>query len=334
MKTWAILWCCLFFTSTLAFTQIDSTASESDEDTPFVLYCMDASEKHVAIGTSKKVMVLEVETGKLVYEFHPGKGYITSVDFSKDGRYLLTSGGSYTEGYLESWDLKKGKSHKQFSGHTQYVWKSKFSDDDKKVLSVGFDKQFFTFSAQTAEALSNLETEAMLYDIGEISDGYYFLGGGYMEPYSCVVEAGELKKLKPVFHYTDRIESVCISPDKRWALSGDLNGRISIWDLVNLESIKKLETPAKEDYHNEGICNMIFSPDNRTLLVSSRDGKISFWNWSTGLLLQEWTGFTDAIYGLAVSHDNSKVFVGEGFSGKVYCKDFNTGKVIWEQKIK
>ena len=56
------------------------------------------------------------------------KGKVVDIDFSKDGKYLLTASWDGSIGY---WDIEKRKNIRFIKGHKGPVYSVKFSEDNK-----------------------------------------------------------------------------------------------------------------------------------------------------------------------------------------------------------
>jgi len=59
-----------------------------------------------------------------------------SIDISHNGKYFA-SGGS--NGYLRIWEYESGKLISEMHGHSRGVGSVAFADDDKQIVSVGYD---------------------------------------------------------------------------------------------------------------------------------------------------------------------------------------------------
>ncbi len=79
---------------------------------------------------------------------------------------------------------------------------------------------------------------------------------------------------------TLKVKSFGISRDGRFLASGDINGKINLWDLPLAKVYKSLKK------HKGSINSLVFSPDDKLLVSSSTDGTIKIWDLSNGKLIQ------------------------------------------------
>ncbi len=80
------------------------------------------------------VHVWEIATGKPLTECIGHKFGVTSVSFSPDAKYLLST--AY-DGSARLWDRANGKELYRLRGHREFLWASAFSPDQKWLLTAG-----------------------------------------------------------------------------------------------------------------------------------------------------------------------------------------------------
>src|SRR5262249_143457 len=81
-----------------------------------------------------------------VQVFKGHDGFVTSVDFSSDGNWVLT--GSYDK-TARLWDINTGLEVRRFTGHTDPVQSVAFSPDVKTVITGSYDKTARLWDADT-----------------------------------------------------------------------------------------------------------------------------------------------------------------------------------------
>jgi general transcriptional corepressor TUP1 len=72
----------------------------------------------------------------------------------------------------------------------------------------------------------------------------------------------------------DRVMTVAISPDGRFAAAGSLDRSVHVWDLTTGYLVQRLEGP---DGHRDSILSIAFSPTGRELVSGSLDKTIKMW---------------------------------------------------------
>jgi WD40 repeat protein len=75
---------------------------------------------------------------------------------------------------------------------------------------------------------------------------------------------------------SDPVSAVAVSPDGKWAATGETNGTIKLWELANHQTKHTLSG------HGGAITGLRFSLDNAKLFSSSKDKTIRAWNIADG----------------------------------------------------
>lgn len=83
------------------------------------------------------IYLLDLETGKIIYQTIIYKHVIVYLEFSSNGRYVVVTTADKVISYL---DIKNGNILQSFQGHRLAPWKAIFSDDNQQVISISPDK--------------------------------------------------------------------------------------------------------------------------------------------------------------------------------------------------
>src|SRR5262249_40965252 len=107
-------------------------AGEYDERAMGLAFSSDL--KHVALGVQGKarIVICEIETGKIVKTISVSTGTPVSLAFSPDGKRIAS--GTW-EGPVHVWDVDNGAEIKEFRGHRGRVLVLKFTRDGKRLVS-------------------------------------------------------------------------------------------------------------------------------------------------------------------------------------------------------
>jgi len=97
--------------------------------------------------------------------------------------------------------------------------------------------------------------------------------------------------------HTDRINSVCLSGDGRFALSGSSDETLKLWEVQTGRCLRTFEG------HTEKVWSVCLSADGRFVLSGSIDKTVKLWEVATGRCLRTFEGHTGAINSVCLSAD-------------------------------
>ncbi|HTU92920.1 MAG TPA: sigma-70 family RNA polymerase sigma factor [Gemmataceae bacterium] len=247
---------------------------------------------------------------------------ITSLDFSPDGKTLV-SAGTFQCGPL-LWDVATGTEVRPFAGHIAPVERVTFSPDGKHLLSQGTDKMIWDwdlangrgkvrFRAFSAVPIRNGDYY-MLSPRGDVVASYTHEDGTLrLWDAASEKEGRTLLKLRGRKSSSD-IYALEFSPDGRLlAFSGMLgflgkpgNYPLGVWDTASGTARQQIKGLDGE------ITSLAFSPNGKKIAVGSsppdlsEKGTISLWDVASGEELVKFSS-TGPINNLAFSPDGKKL---------------------------
>jgi WD40 repeat protein/serine/threonine protein kinase len=217
-------------------------------------------------------------TGQCVHVFEGHTESVNSVVISQDARLALSGSSDQT---LRLWDLASGHCLRTFQGHGGYVRSVAISPDGRWGLS-GAGKLDVSDELQRQVK----QSEDLIRRVNAL------LAQGKESAAVALAEREGPKKVekeeKPdnslrlwdlttgkclrVFEgHTEWINSVTISPDGRWGLSGSNDRTLRLWDLATGRCERIFEG------HAEAVNSAVMSPDGRWVLSGSSDRTLRLW---------------------------------------------------------
>jgi WD40 repeat protein len=116
--------------------------------------------------------------------------------------------------------------------------------------------------------------------------------------------------------HTEAVNSVCFSPDGRYALSGSEDRTVKLWDIEKGNCIRTLSG------HTEAVNSVCFSPDGKHALSGSVDKTVKLWDIEKGNCIRILSGHTETVNSVCSSPDGKHV---------LSCSVDRTAK-LWDTK--
>ena len=205
-----------------------------------VTYTPDGNHLLGATGAafSPRVKLCDVRTGELVREFTGSEGTL-----SPDGKAVLV----HSLNKLQLLDLATGRElwSKELRGANALA----FSADGRNLLVSRNDKPNMGADLNTSLILLDASTGNLVREFGQTT----VKGGIFVVDF--------------VFQ---QIGAVALSPDGRFAVSGNLSGEYRLWDVSSGALVRKLKTVDELKGTMLNVApSVAFSPDGRMVLVTS-----------------------------------------------------------------
>ena len=135
---------------------------------------------------------------------------------------------------------------------------------------------------------------------------------GESRPFTCIVT---------LRGHTSWVLCLAASSDGQTLVSGGLDDRIMVWDLVSSACEKILEG------HTKSVNGLAISPDGKTLVSCSDDISLKFWDLPRGVLLRSKSDHTRDINTIAISPDGQ--FLISGAEDRTVCAwRLNSGELL------
>jgi WD40 repeat protein len=132
----------------------------------------------------------------------------------------------------------------------------------------------------------------------------------------------------PALDHGTAVFSAVFSPDGRWIVSGNQDGKVSVWDPSTGQKLLAFAA------HERHIHSVAFDPEGRCLATASWDGTIRLWNFDSQRAAEKPSlkhtlpGHQDQAHSVAFSPDGQRLVSG-GEDHIVRVWDVSTGREIF-----
>ena len=210
------------------------------------------------------IVVQSSDSGEIKAKFHMPNSTASGCCFSPDGRLVAVAA---EDNSVYIWDTTSSNPHlvETLVGHTHYVVSPVFSSSSLITSSWDGSVKFWQVSTPSTDPV--------------------------------------MDHPKPIPPISAQIKSITLHVNDGVYITSDLNGVVSMWDILTGSCKASLQTPAK------GACKIDTQPvDDRLILVWHADQKISVWDIEKEKLLNEIAAPWSDIDDIRISGDGSKVF--------------------------
>ena len=264
-------------------------------------------------STDKTIRLWDLSEGKQVNLLTGHTGTVAKARFSPDGKYILSGGNDKA---IRLWDASSGKEIKQFIGHKGdpilgvQIGVVAFSPDGNKALSASgnADRTIRLWDIKTGREITTITSDYKFVRSASFSpDAKYVVAGGVGRAGEYVkfwdAESGrKLKQLKHPAHHNamnlETVNTVDISPDGKYALSGGGDGIIKLWDIASGEEIRAW----KAHIGLAGVGSAQFTFDGKRILSAGADNIVKLWDVTTGKEIRQFIGHSSGTMGLTYVH--------------------------------
>jgi WD40 repeat protein/class 3 adenylate cyclase len=257
--------------------------------------------KYLVTGSwDASILLWNVQTGEQIRKFAGDLKLVNGVEFSPDGRYVVSDG---RDGVL-LWDVQTGKQVRKFGEVSGY--RATFSPDGKYVLTAASraaDKARL-WDASTGQLIREYQSATGdMLSVDFSPDGKYIITGGEdnIVHFLDVQTGNELRQL---VGHASAIFTAKFSPDGKTIATASLDGTARLWDVKTGQELRRFIG------HTAPVEDVAFSPDGKYLLTGSDDGTARLWDvdyhttmeYLCSVLLRDFTDAERAQYGIT---DNS-----------------------------
>jgi len=223
----------------------------------------------------KTVRIWDLETGACRATLEGHTGFVGSVAITPDGKRILSgsSGGS-----IRVWDVGLKQELAAWTAHAAMVRDVCALSDATRALSAGKDNTIKLWSIPAGKCIKTLKT-GVLWSGAVSLDGKRAVSGCDEELELWDLESA--KRLATLIGHTNRVHSVRIAPDGRFAVSGSEDKTVKVWDLEARTCVGTLEG------HQAKVHSVAISPDGALIASTGfSDRTVRLWDWKSGACVQ------------------------------------------------
>lgn len=239
----------------------------------------------------------------------------TTLDYSPDGRRLLTEWGGHS---ASIWDAATGRglaTLKEAKGAAA-LEDAVFSPDGRRILLVSSDGVARICDSQSGRVLIELRGHTDRVVSGAFSPDGRRLVTASLDKTARIWNAATGQELLRLVH-DDWVYTARFSFDGRRVVTGSHDESARIWDASTGREILRLSGLG------EAVFAAAFSHDGRRLVTASADGRARVWDAATGRLILPLIGHTDSVADATFSPDDRLVLTAsDDHTARIWDADY------------
>lgn len=265
----------------------------------------------VAIAGQKQIVLYHGETGKLLGILPFPEGIAQSLRFSGDGRYLVAGGGEHSvRGIAAVYAIETGERLATVGDDLDTVFDADCSNKLDRVALGGPQKMLRIFDATDGTLLFDLKKHTdWIYAVAFSPDGVLVASadrsGGVV-----VWEADTGRQFLDLTDHKGAVNSLSWRDDSNVLASASDDGTVKLWDMVAGKAVKSISVGSP-------VTSVRFDHKGQ-LVTGSKNKKTQVWD-ASGKRLHEISGAKESVLEVAITHDSSRVVIGD-WSGSVVMK--------------
>lgn len=252
-------------------------------------------------------------------------GFVTSGQFSPDGRKVVTTSSDVT---AKIWDVALGKLLVNLKAHGSRVNTAQFNQDGLQLVTTSNDNTAIVWNANTGKEVAVLMHRAPVTFAQFSPDGKKIITSSVDNlAFIWNAQFGNPVSGEPPFPelfltgHTDKVGMVIYSPDGSKIATASDDKTAKIWDAVSGDLVYTLAS------HSAGVTSVQFSKDGLKIVTTSGDKTCKIWDAVSGSLLATSKGHKGLVAAADFSPDGKLIV---SVSADSTCKlwDATTGVLL------
>jgi WD40 repeat protein/serine/threonine protein kinase len=290
---------------------------------PQIIFSPDGTGLAGGSASSANAQLLDVDTGQVIRVFQKDGATISSLAFSRDGRYLVAGG---RDGAVKVWEVATGRLLQAPSGHFGIITQLASSPDQRSLASSGLDGTVRVWNLETGKEADSLGCPKPVSSVAWSPDGESL----YSSSGSRGVQRWEVRsrKLTDAFDTEGNNPRLVLRPhSKQFAVAVvGAEALLKVLDGRTGKQLHSLRMPSQGA--SERLNALAYTPDGKRLAAADDLGVAKVWDADSGqevCTLKNLAGMKR--WSLAISPNSARLAL-PGTPTTVSVRDLATGEEI------
>ena len=276
--------------------------------------------------TTNNINIWDASTGKSLIGFKGHISGILSIQYSRDGKKIVTTAGNYSssgDNTTKIWEASTGTLLKEIKEDNKYFSSAQFSPDGKKIVTTS-GKNGKIWNAETGALQFSLQGHTHSNWFEAFSPDGQKLLTVHGDHSAKIWDAATGRLLVNLKGHENIINKAAFSPDGKKIVTGSEDGTAKIWDASSGDLLSDLKR------HLYPVRTVSFSADGKKI-VTADDYIAVIWDASTGKFLSDLIRHSDFLMSAEFSPDSKQIVTSsQDTTAKIW--DANSGKLLFTLK--
>jgi WD40 repeat protein/serine/threonine protein kinase len=290
-----------------------------------------------AANEVNSVLVWDAATGLQLAALEANHGPVNSVEWSHNGRYLLSAhvgnlariwdvqdqstrwdlnhdapvqfaawssddsqvATGTADGRITVWDALTGDTVRQWRAHEQILWSVAWSPDGSQILTADGDGAARIWEARSLGEIQSMQHRGPVLSAAWSPDGDHLLTAGGLTLSAYIWDMHDYSFLDQLDH-PGSVEAVAWSPDGSRVASASL-GVVKIWDAITGEELESLAG------HQGAVEAVAWSRSGKYLATGGQDKTVRIWGAESGEAVHVLPGHSGAVLSASWNTGDSRI---------------------------
>ena len=234
------------------------------------------------LSPQTRIGVIDLQTGKELWNAMPSKEFVVALAFSADGK-TLASGNGFSDTEIRLWDVATGRETGELEGHGSWISALAFWPDGKKLASASADQTLRLWDIGSGQCLDVLRGNRQEVWTLALLPNAKTLVSGSKDGTVCFWDTSVPHSHLPRITLAANLVNWSFAEGGRSVLTLNQQGRVMRWggsDFQQAEQMLDVVT---------NVLGGCFSMDGRFLAVSATNGILQVWDVSRRILMRQFT---------------------------------------------
>lgn len=213
------------------------------------------------------------------------------------------------------WDVSRPepKIVHRLEGHKHKIMSAAVSADGKRVVTGGWDKAVKVWDSQTGKQLRSISVSSPVNSVAMVGPAGRLIAVGGHDRLVRLLDSQTGRSLGALSGHKMGITQLTASVDGKHLLSASIDKSVRLWDVGSQKLIRILE------HHESQVFGVRFLPDGKSAVSTGRDGFILIWDLDTGEVRRAIKAHDVISWSVAVSPDGRfAVSVGSDETARIW----------------